>query len=263
MNVRNKKVILLTILSSMGVGMLTLSISQLTPKAAQESLKPVNQLPTVSLDETDSEGGASKDPTIASLPESPTIVPKQKSEEGTSKPIYEFESKPYPEIDTLIQNYYLAKASGDIERLKELLSDPSYAPNEDRIKSENSYIEDYGNITNYIKKSYEEGSYIVYVYHEVKFFNIGTPAPYLDKFYVITDPSGEVKIYSPEYKEELAVYYAARDQDVDVQQLIKKTNKNIEKAINEDEQLRIYLEQLSIYLSNTKDSTQAEGDAAR
>ena len=41
-------------------------------------------------------------------------------------------------------------------------------------------------------------TYIVYVYHEIKFNSINTLAPGLSKFYVITDSEGNLKIYSEE-----------------------------------------------------------------
>lgn len=271
MNVRNKKVVLLTILSSMGIGMLTLSISKLTPKAAQESLNPINQLqateainkekkkPSANSIDATAPSESAKAPIVASNHDSKDSIDTN----DESKPVYEFISKTYPEIDILIQNYYLAKASADLERLKELLSDPSYAPSEDKLETEKSYVEDYGNLDCHIKRSYEEGSYIVYVYHEVKFFNIETSAPYLDKFYVITDSHGKLKIYSPEYEKELADYYVARDQDFDVQALIELTNKKIDDAISKDEQLRIYLEQLSVYFSNAEDDTKVEDETVK
>lgn len=243
---RNKNIILMTLLSAMGVGMLTVSMHHLKPKADQDSWVHEDSSTLAETINSLSDNTMERN-TSSTLLEPSTSNAKEGKVLG--KPVYEFEETSAIEIDELMQKYYLAKAAGDLSMLTKLLSDPSYAPSQEALEREKKYVEDFGNIICYVKKSFEEASYIVFVYHEVKFFNINTPAPYLDKFYIMTDSQGELKIYSPEYGDDLATYYAARNKDADVVALINETNQKIEEATTKDEDLKVFLEQLSSWLS--------------
>ena len=98
-----------------------------------------------------------------------------------------------------------------------------------------------------------EGTYIAYVYSEIKITGINTPAPSLAKSYLITDENGELKIFSGDMDEELETYYMARNEDEDVKELIDKTNKAFEEAMNSDEDLYNFWEAIEIEESNSQD----------
>jgi hypothetical protein len=117
------------------------------------------------------------------------------------------------------------------------------------------YIEEYKNIDTYSKKGPEEGSYIVYAYHEIKFSSINTLAPGLSKFYVITDDDGNFKIVS-DMKPEVEEYFTARDNDADVLELIKNTNTKSEEAKAMDEDLMVYWNGLDELAKNNESQAQ-------
>jgi hypothetical protein len=120
------------------------------------------------------------------------------------------------------------------------------------LKKDIQYIEKYQKIKCYVKKGYIEGTYIVYVYNEVKFYNIDTPAPAADQFYVVTDTDGNLKIFSGEFEKETEEYYYARKSDTDVKALIDETNAKAKKAKKKDKDLKIFWDKL--------DETQTSGE---
>lgn len=266
MKLKNKRLFLLSMLCTLGVGMLTLSIGGLNPKltgsteTAALGKEETKGSKTIS-DDTDqsAEQSGAEQITAAPIETIPTVtsapVPT-KAALPTASPtpeplkVYPLEAGGTPEMNALFQDYYLAKLACDTEKMKELLSDPKYCPSQNQLEKETAYVDDFGNLKIYVKKSYEADSYIVYVYHEVTYLNIKTPAPFIDKFYVITDIEGQLKIYSPEYQPEFETYYNDRDLDQDVKDLVEKTNKKSKKAIEKDEDLKIYLEKLQGWLKN-------------
>ncbi|HHT96543.1 MAG TPA: hypothetical protein GXZ90_01440 [Clostridiales bacterium] len=155
----------------------------------------------------------------------------------TPFPVYELEIDAIPEINELIAQYFVAKINCDVDKIKELLSNSSKAIETDILQKETEHIEDFRNIKVYTKPSILEGSYIAYVYHEVKFTSINTLAPGLSKFYIVTDENNDYKIFSGELEDEIALYNIARNDDEDVVKLIKKTKKNGEEAKKNDQDL--------------------------
>lgn len=263
MKLKYKKMILLTTMSTMGIGMLTLSISHDQPKA-QESSKIEEAAALMSgLEDTGAlavtEAGilAENEPTAALVPTStPTPSPTP-----TPIPVYGLEE--IDKMDDLVVEYYNAKAGRDISKIKSLCSDPSQAESSEELEKKVKYIEEYKNIKSYSKKSYEPGAYIVYVYYDIKFARINTLAPSLSKLYVITDDEGNFRIYSEEMSPELKEYFDARNGDEDVLALIKMTDDKGDKAKEKDEDLMIFwtgLDELS--QANNGESNQAQGDAA-
>ncbi len=263
MKLKYKKMILLTTMSTMGIGMLTLSISHDQPKA-QESAKAEEAAALMSGSE---DAGAFAMRATGILPEDesitttvPTSTPTP-SPTPTPIPVYGLEE--IPKMDELVVEYYNAKAGRDISKIKSLCSDPSQAESPEDLEKKVKYIEEYKNIKSYAKKSYEPGAYIVYVYYDIKFARINTLAPSLSKLYVITDDNGKFRIYSEEMSPELKEYFDARNGDEDVLALIKMTDDKGEEAKEKDEDLMIFwtgLDELSQV--NSGNSNQAQGDAA-
>jgi hypothetical protein len=78
----------------------------------------------------------------------------------------------------------------------------------------------------------------------LKYVNIKTTLPRLDKFYLNTDKDGNLSICNTEIDDMLKTYYAARDKDEKVQEIIQMTNEKAKEALNNDVDLRIYVEAL-------------------
>jgi uncharacterized protein affecting Mg2+/Co2+ transport len=138
-------------------------------------------------------------------------------------------------------------------------SDPSKAITLDNLKKEvvDLHIEDYRNIKCYAKKSYEEGSYIVYTYYEIKFAGITTPASALTRDYLITDSDGKLKSFTGEMDPQLKEYYDTRLEDEDVKKLRQYTEDKKAEEKKRDEVLADYWNFLD---SANKQSNTAEGD---
>jgi hypothetical protein len=267
MKLKYKKVILLTSLSTMGIGLLTLSISRSNPKAEEKSntdtavvaeaqvnedegndTLAMNQM-KIALDDTEEE--VAPTPILTPTPE-PTPTPY---------PVYPLEEM--EGMDAFIEVFFSAKAACDVDKLKSIYLDPSKVESREQLQKLVQYIEDYRNIKTYSKKSFEEGAYIVYAYHEIKFSSINTLAPGLSKFYVITDEEGNFKIVSDK-SPEVEEYFNARNEDEDVIELINSTNAKGEEAKARDEDLMIFWNGLDeLARSNEEQSDQdAEGDQA-
>lgn len=260
MKLKYKKIILLTTMSTMGIGILTLSVSQDRPKAEEKAATTMFSAEVLQEENNgDNETlmaaeKALATPTIAATP---TEIPSP-----TPVPVYSIEkSGTYPEIDDLFNAYYSAKNNRDIDTLKSILSDPSKVESEEQLQTKTEYIEDYRDIKTYTKKSMTEGAYIVYVYHEIKFTSINTPAPGLAKFYVITGEDNKLKIFSGDMDPEIKTYYDERTNDEDVIALIEMTNEKSKKAIEQDEDLKNFWESIDA-MTSTENSESSEGDSA-
>lgn len=243
MKLKYKKIILLTSLSTMGIGLLTLSISQGKPKAEElvNATSSIVAEAQVSYEDDDVSTMLSRDITLedteaSEVTPSPTLPPTP-IPTPTPIPVYPLEEM--EGIDAFIEVFFIAKASSDIEMLKSVYFDPGKVESREQLQKMVQYIEDYRNIKTYSKKSFEEGAYIVYAYHEIKFSSINTLAPGLSKFYVITDDNGDFKIVS-DMTPEVEEYFNARNEDADVLELIQRTNTKGEEAKAKDEDLMIF-----------------------
>lgn len=242
MKLKYKKVILLTTMSTMGIGLLTLSISQDRPQAkendgaAQEAASLLSGEVSGNMEiNMDDEGAVvTITPTLAPT-STPTPIP---SPTPTPVPVYPLEEN--AEINEFIDDYYKAKASLDIDKIKSMHLDPDDAPTLEYLQSRMMYIEEYVNVKAYAKRGFRENSYIVYAYSEAKLSNIKTLAPGLGKLYLLKDTDGSFKIITGELSPEEKAYYDARNNDEDVLKLREETDAKGEAAKAQDEDLQIY-----------------------
>jgi hypothetical protein len=227
----------------MGIGLLTLSISQDKSKldeqisatsgivADAQVSEDGDDLLAVSAIEDTSDN--TEDIEVTPVPTlSPTPIPTP-----TPIPVYPLEER--EGLDAFIEVFFNAKATSDVDKLKSIYFDPSKVESREQLQKLVQYIEDYRNVKTYSKKSFEEGAYIVYAYHEIKFSSINTLAPGLSMFYVITDENGNFKIVS-DMEPEVEEYFNARNQDEDALELINNTNAKAEEAKAKDEDLMIF-----------------------
>lgn len=259
LKLKYKKVILLTTMSTMGIGLLTLSISKDHPEAkgntkleaSMEASAMGTDNADISMFATSVEDIAEEAIATVAPTQAPTPIPTP-----TPLPVYPLEEN--NAIDALFEDYYVAKSASDVDKLKSLYSDSNVAESLEQLQSKVLHIEQYDNIKSYSKKGIEEGSYITYVYHEIKFNSINTLAPGLAKFYLITDDQGQLKIFSSEMDPETKEYFDARNMDEDVQNLIQMTNQKSEEAKSKDEDLKIFWESLDNLASNETSESNAE-----
>lgn len=164
----------------------------------------------------------------------------------------EFSSIPVPEVpleenavaavNILMEKYYAALADGDIDTLSELRN---YIPDLEKIRIEkkSSYIERYENIVCYTKAGLIEDSYLVYVYNEAKIKDIETAAPALNTYVVYQNESGEYYIYEGDLDDNAYNYFHELSQQDDVTNLCNIVQAKYNEAIEQDEQLKEFMDE--------------------
>lgn len=168
--------------------------------------------------------------------------------------------KNQPEIYALVEKYYTARAQKDFETLKgmcETFDETTQA----KIEEQDAAIESYSNIMCYSKDGPEEGTYIVYVYFDIKLTGINTLGPALRELYVVTDVEGNLMIGD---KAEVEDYLLERQADSDVQALINDVTKKMEKATAQDEDLKNFVKNQAngVTTPTSDDSGDTAGTAA-
>ena len=146
------------------------------------------------------------------------------------------EQDAYPEVNELVQKYYEDMSTGDVEGLASV-EDQISEEEQNRILRSRDLVEGYQNISCYTKKGLEENSYLVFVYYELKFAQIDTPAPGLSPLYVYTNDEGNLVIFNGEASDELNAYVQKVAQDDDVMALREEVKTKYEEAKATDENL--------------------------
>ena len=254
MKLKYKKMILLTALSTMGIGVLTLSVSNDKTNANENTdSQVVARLESTNDDTAVETANLASALTISVSPE-PTLTPSPTPEPTpTPLPVYPIEQEgAYPEIDNLLKDFYTAKLKRDVEALNALLTDPENGYSPEDLNSKMEYISEYRNVTTYVKRSFKEGTYIVLVYSEIKFTSIETPAPGLAIFYVVTGDDGKPKVFSGTMDDVTYSYYKERSNDEDVVAIIEMTNMKSDKALESDEYLKYFWNSIKEYDSGSE-----------
>lgn len=148
----------------------------------------------------------------------------------------ELEKDAYAEVNAIVQKYYEYMSLGDMEGLASVVDEIS-EEEKNRILRSKDLVEGYQNITCYTKKGLEENSYLVFVYYELKFVQIETPAPGLSPVYVYTNEEGNLTIFNGEASEELKAYAELMGQEEDVLALREEVKTKYEEAKAADEEL--------------------------
>lgn len=146
------------------------------------------------------------------------------------------EKDAYEDVNTVVQQYYDYMSSGDMEGLATVVDEIS-DDERNRILGSQGLVEGYQNISCYTKKGLEEGSYVVFVYYDLKFQRIETPAPGLSPLYVYTNEEGNLCIMKKEAGEELAAYVEEIANGEDVKALREEVKQKYEEAKAADEDL--------------------------
>lgn len=146
------------------------------------------------------------------------------------------EENAYPAVNALINEYYTASAAGDAETIASI-----YKGLEEtellKAVAASEYIEAYVNITVYTKPGPSAGSYVAYVYNEVKLYEYDTPVPGLETFYICTDDNGELYINVDIADASEIDYLKQINVQADVIDLNNKVASKYNEMVNSDEAL--------------------------
>jgi hypothetical protein len=250
-----KKSIIMTIIYCMGIGGLSLFIGALYPgkniDGVAEAINREKELIVASeyssndKDNSYMSGAAFASTTMSTpIPTPEATVTPQPTPIPEELPVYELSVGGYPEVEQFFHDYYVAWNSCDYNLLKTKATNPDNITPLLDIEKETQFIDDIRDNMYYIMKSYEEDTYIIYAYYEIKYVNIKTTLPRLDKFYLVTDKDGNLIIYNSEMDDTLKTYFDERDNDDLVSWIIEGTNDKTNVALKNDENLRVYVEAL-------------------
>lgn len=234
MKLKYKKMIIMVSMCTMGIGLVTFSMAGQSKKEAAETAE-IASMDVVDNAEVES---VEKDKDVLSTFK--TFEPSAEDAEVNALAAVEedkLEKNANEELNKLIKKYLKAKLEKEDKAFDGIVNDPSLLDMDDMTRKTN-YIESYDNIDVYTKKGPEEGSYIVYAYHEVKFTSIDTLAPAMNEFYVRTNENGEAYIYLGEIDDETKEFLDNVRNSEEVMELIYSVNDDLQKAVDSDEALR-------------------------
>ena len=146
------------------------------------------------------------------------------------------EENAYPAVNELIEKYYAASANGDSDTITSI-----YKGLEEtellKAVAASDYIEDYQNITVYTKPGPIAGSYVAYVYNEVKLFDYEKAIPGLETFYICTADDGSLYINGDIVDSSEIDYLRQINLQADVIDLNNKVASSYNDMVNSDEVL--------------------------
>ena len=156
------------------------------------------------------------------------------------------------EITQLLQNYYTAYVSADLDTLANIAY-PMTDNEKSYIGVVSQYYETVSDITVYSKAGLENGSYFVSVENNIKFYGVDTVAPTLDLFYIATDDNGQLYInnvysnFNRTYAEEeldsgIVSLISKYTSDSDFANLQESVQSKYDEAVNSDANLKEMLE---------------------
>ena len=159
-----------------------------------------------------------------------------------------------PGMNEFIQTYYNAMAEGDTDTLSKIVE---YMDATELIRAVemSKYIESYPTLEVYTKKGPREGTYLTYVYTEMKFYDYERPVPGMKVLYVCTDGNGDFYINEDGEEDENELHYMRElnlqddaidlnnraavayndmvDEDVELATFLLELNEEIDKNVGE------------------------------
>lgn len=190
-------------------------------------------------------------------------IPGQISSDMTAVAIPEvaLEEDAYPEVNELFNRYYGALASGDIETIKQINNKAIDDTEALRITETSKYVDHYSNIKVYTKLGPSAGTYLAYVYSEVRFTDYDADIPGLEAFYVCSAEDGSLYINDGEESDSVINYIRETSLQDDVVDLNNEVAVAYNNMLTEDENLSLFLVDLtdSINTAIGESLAQAEG----
>ena len=161
----------------------------------------------------------------------------------TTEPEPEMDKSSDEKINLLVQKYFKASVEKDMEVLADLVTNIEYVDKK-QLEVKYQYVEDVKNIECYVEQGPEEGTYLTYVYSELKIKDIDTLAPGLSRFYIVTGEDGALKVF---FGADSAIeeFIEKADASEEIQKLAAKVQTRLEEALSSDEKLQEFNERLT------------------
>ncbi len=180
----------------------------------------------------------------AAAEEALSVLEETKAEVQEVKEIV-FEVDTYPEINSLLKQYYTALEMGDVDTLIDIQSSVT---NTEIIRLQKmcEYIDQYTFLSVYTKPGPYQDTFIAYAYTEVILKGSETAIPGLQAFYICMDDNGVYYINNSELTNEEAAYIDNIAKQADVVDLKNTVNVKYHTAMEENEELSKHWAEISI-----------------
>ena len=148
-----------------------------------------------------------------------------------------------PEVLSLMKKYFTARASGDADTMNEIygvsgLSFTELEHEKTRLRSNSKYVQEFDNITTYVRDGATADSWLVYALADIKFHSVKTAAPMIMWCYVEKDSEGNYHIIKDEnLSEEVLQLIDVSNHSEEVRKLASSVNVKLKEVLNSDEDL--------------------------
>ncbi len=173
---------------------------------------------------------------VESTPNIKNTVKKVQQVEVNNKELNE-------QIKSLISGYLNAKLKDDISGMDSYVSDLTRV-DENKLLTQNQYIEAYNNIKCTIKKLKKKNTYRVYAYYDIKAFDVQQGLPSLSAYYVVKEKDGNYKIYFGKIKSNVQRQIENMDKSSEIIALKDSVQKRMNELISTDEEVRTLMDRL-------------------
>ncbi len=202
--------------------------------------------------------GSAEEDAAETIKETVTIIGSGKT---TVEEQLEGSSKEH-QIKALVNRYFDAIAACDVETLNSIC-ETTDGFDEEVLAEYASYIEKYQNLDCTIMDGLVEGTYVVYVYYEMKFYYIDTPAPALVQLYIKTDKDQMLYIYQGIIDGELSAYMAELTAGEQISQLADEVNQKLRNACAADEDLNTFIQVLKNQAQGSAEENSGEKETGQ
>lgn len=158
------------------------------------------------------------------------------------------------DINQLIEKYFNAKKTVNIEAMSELVSDANRIP-KDRYTILASYVENYKDFDCYYIRNEETDSYRVYVKYNMKLKNIESWVPCLTKYYVKVTSEGKYVIYFSALDDAEVEFINAADKNDEIQKLKEDVNKSMTSILEKDATFKQYYQKMQKEIKAASNAT--------
>ncbi len=177
-------------------------------------------------------------------------------------PEISLEKDAIPEINELFKAFFDAQLAGDTDTIKKL-GDQLTDMESIRVQVHSRFIEDYPTVEVYSKVGPKEGTYIVYVYNECKYYDYDKPLPGIEAHYVCRDESGNYYINDSGEGTESEKHYVEQVtlQD-DVVDLYNKVTVAYNDMVDQDDELKKFLADLEVEIDKNVGEALAKAEGS-
>lgn len=158
------------------------------------------------------------------------------------------------DINQLIEKYFNAKKTVNLEAMSELVSDANRIP-KDRYTILASYVENYKDFDCYYIRNEETDSYRVYVKYNMKLKNIESWVPCLTKYYVKVTSEGKYVIYFSALDDAEVEFINAADKNDEIQKLKEDVNKSMTSILEKDATFKQYYQKMQKEIKAASNAT--------